>query len=90
MKNDNPERDCSCWQVRLPERTPDFAAACACGESCDCRARRRVRATCAGLAVCVIIGVVSGLWLAHTDDSGRLASLRRLYLERVAGAGDGR
>jgi len=88
MKNE--EQDCGCWRVELPPRTPDFAAACSCGENCECRARRRVRATVAGLAVCVGAGVVAGLLQARSDDSRHLATLRDLYLKTVEAEGPGR
>lgn len=88
--NDNNNRSCDCsrWEVTLPPRPMDFASACSCAESCDCRTRSRVRTTVATLVVCVACGALLGGLGARREDSKNLATLRETYLRHLESGGD--
>ena len=84
MKTEDIRARCACWRVELPERAPDVVNACACAARCDCAARRRVLGTLALLAIFTVAGAAVGLAGARRDNSRNLASLREVYLDRLA------
>ena len=79
--------DCSAWEISLPPRSVDFAAACACAERCDCRRSHRVRTTCVMLAVFIVAGVAFGFSGARRDNDKNLATLREVHLHRLETGG---